>query len=38
MSFLGRVPLSAREKNNIASELYRRRLADEAQIRRCLAM
>jgi hypothetical protein len=30
--------LSAREKNNIASELYRRRLAGEAQIRRCLAM
>lgn len=30
--------LSSREKNNIASELYRRRLAGEAQIRRCLAM
>jgi hypothetical protein len=30
--------LSSRHKNNIASELYRRRLAGEAQIRRCLAM
>ena len=30
--------LSAREKNNIASELYRRRLAGEAQIRRCLVL
>ena len=30
--------LSSREKNNIASELYRRRLAGEAQIRRCLVL
>ena len=30
--------LSSRHKNNIASELYRRRLAGEAQIRRCLVM
>ena len=30
--------LSSREKNNIASELYRRRLAGEAQIRRCLIL
>ena len=30
--------LSTREKNLIASDLYRRRLAGEAQIRRCLAM
>ena len=30
--------LSAREKNNIASDLYRRRLAGEAQIRRCLVL
>ena len=30
--------LSAREKNNIASGLYRRRLAGEAQIRRCLVL
>ena len=30
--------LSSREKNNIASELFRRRLAGEAQIRRCLIL
>lgn len=30
--------LTAREKNNIASELYRRRLTGEAQIRRCLVI
>ena len=30
--------LSSREKNNIASDLFRRRLAGEAQIRRCLIL
>lgn len=30
--------LTVREKNSIASELYRRRLAGEAQIRRCLVI
>ena len=30
--------LSTREKNSIASEIYRRRLAGEAQIRRCLVL
>ena len=30
--------LSSRQKNDIASEIFRRRLAGEAQIRRCLAM
>ena len=30
--------LSSREKNNIASDLFRRRLAGEAQIRRCLVL
>lgn len=30
--------LSTREKNAVASEIYRRRLAGEAQIRRCLVL
>ena len=30
--------LSSRQKNDIASDLYRRRLAGEAQIRRCLVL
>jgi hypothetical protein len=30
--------LSSSQKNAIASNLYRHRLAGEAQIRRCLAM
>ena len=30
--------LSTRQKNNIASDIYRRRLAGEAQIRRCLIL
>lgn len=30
--------LTSREKNNIASELYRHRMAGEAQIRRCLVL